>query len=124
MAGDLDGLSLNLKIMETVFLKMKKNAVFKTDYDFFSGILEHNKDKVFGAINILSTKEHKTRNKNSFYMKDIVSQPASGYAKIAWINGLEIEFDNDLIPNQLLPMSPLSNYPNKIKEYKDLMTKN
>lgn len=121
MNKDYDGLNSNLKLMQSIFLKFKKNQVFKTDFDFFDGISNDNKDKVFKSINRLATLEHKKRNKNSYYMKDLISQPAAGYAKIAWINGLELEFENQLIPNELLPIKPLINYENKIQEYKLLM---
>ncbi len=123
MTRDYDGLMSNLIVMETVFLRMKKNAVFTNDYDFFSGILKQDKDKVFNSINILSTKEHKKRNKDSYYKKDLISQPALGFAKIAWINEMELEFDNDLIPNELLAIKPLDRYQDKIYEYKDIMDK-
>ena len=33
-----------------------------------------------------------------------------GYAKIAWVNGFELEFDSPLIHNELLPFKPNNNY--------------
>lgn len=118
MAKDIDGLGSNLEIMERVFLKLKKHEALKSDYEYFKGVLNRDKDKIIEVINIMSTKEHKKRNKEPFYMKNIISQPGVGYAKIAWINGIEIEFDNVLIPNELLPVKPLNRYDNMLKRYK------
>lgn len=92
------------------------------NYTFFKGILDRDKDAIFDSITRLATKEHKRRNKNSYYMKTLISQPAMGYAKIAWINGFEVEFDSPLISNDLLPIKPSKDYQNKIQPYIDLMT--
>lgn len=121
MNRDEEGLGANLDIMENVTLKLKKHAALKVDYDFFKGILERDKDAIFTAINTLSTKDHKKRNSQSRYMKDIISQPAIGYAKIAWINEFELEFDSPRIFNDLLPVRPLKNYKNEIQPYKDMI---
>lgn len=122
MNKDYKGLKENLKIMDNVFLKMKKNALLKIDYDFFKGILDKNKDLIFESINTLANKEHKKRNRDSAFYKDLVSQPAMGYAKIAWVNGYELEFDSTLIHNELLPFKPNKNYTNQVLTLKDNMT--
>lgn len=114
MVGDEKGLSENLDIMESVFLRLKKNQPLLPDYDFFRGILTKNKDKIYESIVYLSTKAHKKRNRHSYYLKDVVSQPGAGFAKIAWMNEIELEFDNELIPNSLLPIAPLSVYENSV----------
>jgi hypothetical protein len=122
MNQDYEGLNANLKIMESVLLKMKKNAVLKIDFDFFNGVLNKDKDLIFESINTLSTKEHKKRNRYSAFYKDLISQPAMGYAKIAWRNGFELEFKSPLIHNELLPIKPNFNYTNKVLELKENMT--
>lgn len=122
MNKDYDGLSLNLQTMDSVFMKKKKNAAFEADMDFFRGLLNKDKDKVFESINLLATKKHKSRNRHSFFYEDIVSQPAMGYAKIAWINGLELEFDLPLIHNELLPVKPLDSYEDNFRNIKKVMT--
>tara|TARA_R110002012_G_scaffold21035_1_gene74021 strand:+ start:2735 stop:3451 length:717 start_codon:yes stop_codon:yes gene_type:complete len=122
MNQDYEGLSANLKTMESVLLKMKKYAVLKIDFDFFNGILNKDKDVIFKSINTLSTKEHKKRNRESAFYKDLISQPAMGYAKIAWRNGFELEFESPLIHNGLLPIKPNFNYTDKVLELKESMT--
>ena len=122
MNKDHQGLNDNLVIMDNVFLKMKKNAPLKIDYDFFKAILDKNKDLIFESINTLVTKEHKKRNRDSAFYKDLISQPAMGYAKIAWINGYELEFDSTLIHNELLPFKPNKNYSDQVLKLKENMT--
>ncbi|WP_152286666.1 hypothetical protein [Flavicella marina] len=122
MNKDYQALDENLKIMDNIFLKMKKNVALKIDYNFFKGILEKNKDLVFESINALATKEHKKRNRDSAFYKDLISQPAMGYAKIAWINGYQLEFDSTLIHNELLPFKPNKNYTDRVLILKENMT--
>ena len=122
MNKDYSGLSNNLKTMESTFLKLKKNDLIKVDYDFFNGILNKNKDVIFESINTLVTKQHKKRNLKSSIYRDLVSQPAMGYAKIAWVNGFELEFDSPLIHNALLPFKPNNNYSEKVSILKGNMT--
>ncbi len=122
MNKDFDGLQENLEIMDRVLLKLKKNALLKIDYDFFNGILSKNKDLIFKSINVLASKEHNKRNRDSAFYKDLVSQPAMGYAKIAWINGHQLEFNSPLIHNDLLPIKPNKNYSDKVLKLKENMT--
>ena len=42
--------------------------------------------------------------------QEYISIPALGYAKLAWLKGMEIEIDHPLIPKELLPYRPLENY--------------
>lgn len=122
MNKDFDGLRENLKIMDSTFLKLKKNELIKIDYDFFNGIINKNKDVIFESINTLATKHHKKRNLKSSLYRNLVSQPAMGYAKIAWVNGYELEFDSPLIHNELLPCKPNKNYTDKVLKLKGAMT--
>ena len=122
MNKELSGLSENLNIWEKKFLKLKKNELLKTDFEFFKGIIDMDKDLIFKTINILSTKYHRKRNKYLSFYQDFVSQPAMGYAKIAWLYGIELEFENELIHNELLPVKPNKNYTIKISEFKNKMT--
>ena len=119
---DLDGLKENIKILENVTLKKKTRQWMLPDYEFFKSILTGNKDLAFNSINLLSTKHHRKRNTHSFELKDVVSQPAMGFAKIAWINGMQLEFESPLIFNELLPISNNIKYTDEVKSYKEIMT--
>ncbi len=119
MNKDYSGLSKNIIIMESTFMTLKRNSVFENDFKFFKGLLAKDKDLIFESLNTMLTKEHKKRNRHCFYMKDIVSHPVIGYAKISWINDIEIEFDNKLIHNALLPINPNNSYLNEICKFEE-----
>ena len=117
MNKDMKGLKTNLDLMDQTFMTLKKNAKFRMDRQFFEGILQRDKDSIFESIETMSTIEHKKRNKHSFYMKDYVSHQEIGYAKIAWLNDIEIEFNNKFIPNSMLPINPNSKYIDEMENY-------
>jgi hypothetical protein len=115
MNRDYSLLNKSIKIAKEKSLNLKKNQWMHLDLEFFDGILNKKKDKVFKAINQLCTKEHKKRNKHSFFFKDIISHPAQGYLKISWINEIEIEVNNKYIHNELIPISPNKKYDDNAK---------
>ena len=41
---------------------------------------------------------------------EFISYEASVLAKLAWINGIEVDIDHPLLPNELLPIQPNDNY--------------
>lgn len=117
MSKDLEGLERNLRIMENITLKKKTRQTMKIDYDFFESILNSDKDKATEIINKLTAPRlHNNRNKYSS-VQDFISHPALGFAKIAWINGLEVEPSSDLIPKDLLPIKPNKEYYNEHEKY-------
>ncbi|MBK9737068.1 MAG: hypothetical protein IPO92_19790 [Saprospiraceae bacterium] len=71
---------------------------------FSEGIVENDEIKVKETITQLCTKEQKSRNRHSFFFKDIVSHPAQGYLKIAWLNNMQIKIDNEFIHNEIIPV--------------------
>jgi len=102
----------NLNIMETLYIKKNKaeSVLMKYDIDFFKAL--HNKDKA-KCESILdemtSPVIHKKRNDDAL-LKKYISMPALGYAKLAWLKGVEVEVKSKLIPKELLPISPLEKY--------------
>lgn len=64
------------------------------------------------ALNQL-LKDHKKRNKYMGISQQFISIPALGYAKLAWLKGIEVEIDHPLIPKELLPYKPLEHYDDK-----------
>ena len=103
MKGNMSELSNLLSITGRT---NSKKLYFEDELPFFKGILEKNKDLIFSTINdISSSRNHKRTNSNNGIFKDITSFPAIGYAKIAWINNHQIEFENKFIDNELLPIS-------------------
>lgn len=112
MANDIQGIERNLNIIETLTLpKLSKNQQeLKIDYEFYKALLLKDKSKCEELLEqLVSSKTHKKRNDNAILNK-YVSQPALGYAKLAWRLGLEVDVNSPLIPKEILPIVPLDNY--------------
>lgn len=112
MANDIQGIERNLNIIETLTLpKLPKNQQeLKIDYEFYKALLSKDKSKCEELLEqLVSPKIHKKRNDNAVLNK-YVSQPALGYAKLAWRQGVKVEVNSPLIPKEILPIEPLDNY--------------
>lgn len=112
MANDTQGVERNLNIIETLTLpKLPKNQQeLKLDYEFYKALLSKDKSKCEEVLEqLVSPKIHKKRNDNAVLNK-YVSQPALGYAKLAWRQGLEVEVNSPLVPKGILPVEPLEHY--------------
>jgi hypothetical protein len=112
MAKDFEGIDRNLKIIETKTLaKLPKNQKeLRIDYELYKAFLLKDKAKCEMLLEqLVSPKIHKKRNINGV-LSQYVSQPALGYAKLAWRLGIEVEVDSPLIPKEILPIEPLDNY--------------
>ncbi len=108
MIGDIEGINTNLDIIEKKALKIAPSL--KIDYEFYKALLYIDKPKCEELLEqLVSPKIHKKRNINDV-LAQYVSQPALGYAKLAWRLGIEVEIDNPLIPKELLPVRPLNHY--------------
>lgn len=112
MANHFDSVKRNLNIIETVTLKKlpKNQEELKLDYEFYKALLEKDKSKCEEILDqLVSPKIHKKRNDNPV-LNQYVSQPALGYAKLAWRLGVEVEVSSTLVPKELLPIVPLDHY--------------
>lgn len=112
MSNDIQGVERNLNIIETLTLpKLPKNQQeLKIDYEFYKALLSKDKAKCEELLEqLVSPKIHKKRNDNAILAK-YVSQPALGYAKLAWRQGVEVKVDSPLIPKDILPIEPLDHY--------------
>jgi hypothetical protein len=112
LKGETALVERNLNIMETVYLK--KNAVHleseKFELDFFKALYARDRAKCEEALSALvSPKIHRARNDDSL-LKKYISMPALGYAKLAWICGVEVDVKSKLIPKELLPVIPNPSY--------------
>jgi len=109
------------EIVKTKCLQLKKNQWMNIDLNFFEGILEEDETKVKNTIIQLCTKEHKRRNKHSSFYKDIVSHPAQGYLKIAWLNNMQIEIENKYIHQEIIPIKPNEEYEDSVAKLMSTM---
>lgn len=101
----------NIEIMERVWFSGKyKNRTMQYDVNFFKALHERDKSKCEAILReMVSPKIHQKRNDDPI-LKKYISMPALGYAKLAWILGIEVEVKSKLIPQELLPIQPLEKY--------------
>lgn len=101
----------NIDIMERVYFSDKyQNSVMQYDVNFFKALLNRDKSKCETILKeMVSPKIHQKRNDDPL-LKKYISMPALGYAKLAWILGVEVEVKSKLIPKALLPVQPLEKY--------------
>ena len=109
------------EIVRTKCLKLKKNQWMNIDLKYFEGIVEQDELRIKEAIIQLCTREHKTRNKHSFFFKDIVSHPAQGYIKNDWLNHMKVEIENDYIHNEIIPHEPNVKYEDNVAKLMENM---
>ncbi|SFW26681.1 immunity 49 family protein [Cellulophaga fucicola] len=112
MVNDVQGIERNLNIIETLTLSKLPNnkQELKIDYDFYKALFNQDKGKCEELLeHLVSPKIHKKRNINDV-LAQYVSQPALGYAKLAWRLGIEVEVNSPLIPKEILPIEPLDSY--------------
>ena len=122
MNSDISGLSELIEVAKTKTVVKKINEWILLDLGFFQALVDRDMDNIYKVINTLCTSEHKKRNKHSWIYKDLVSQPAQGYAKIAWLNDLQVEVDNPLVHNELLSLQPNQSYNDDAGELISRMT--
>lgn len=91
----------------------KRREKWRTnDRNFFTGLLNRDTGLVEQALKaLLQPRTHKQRNIDAL-AQNIVSHPAFGYAKLAWLKGLPLSVDSPLVPQALLPVQPLAEYTN------------
>ena len=102
----------NMELIEKKYFSLNPDNRESMSYDlrFFKALYEKNKTECEEVLKeMVSPKIHKMRNVDSLLRK-YVSMPALGYAKLAWICGVEVEIKNKLIPKELLSIEPLDKY--------------
>lgn len=108
---DWDSLRNDIATYERI-TSTQKGKINIPDLMFFKGVLNRDEQTVLGALQLL-LKDHKKRNKHSGIAQNYISIPAIGYAKLAWLKGIEVQIDHPLIPKELLPYRPLDRYDAK-----------
>jgi hypothetical protein len=94
-------------------MKTKTVKKFKMELDalFYKAVAERNKARCEEILaEFVSPGMHKKRNKLHTIVNDFISHPALGYAKLAWMKGLEVTIGSPLVPIGLLPVRPLESY--------------
>jgi hypothetical protein len=106
-----------------VYMKKKTVPRFKMELDmiFYEALANKDTGRVQSVLSeLVSPKVHKVRNKFLELVNEFVSHPAIGYAKLAWMKGIQIEIDSRFIPKELLPIEPLNQYQTEYQFLKQL----
>lgn len=94
--------------------KIKKAKNFELwEMDFYTALQNKDANSAQQIIyEYLHPKIHKYLNQDLVeeFSGDIWSHHPVMFTKLAWINGLEIEIDNPLVPMELMPVKPLDHY--------------
>lgn len=94
--------------------KIKKPKNFELwEIDFYTALQNKDANSAQQIIyEYLHPKIHKYLNQHLVeeFSGDIWSHHPVMFTKLAWINGLEIEIDNPLVPMELMPVKPLDHY--------------
>lgn len=111
LLGNEDLVRRNIEIIELVrFGPKNQNNSMQYDVNFFKALLDRDKSLCEAILkDMVSPKIHQKRN-DDLLLKKYISMPALGYAKLAWILGVEVEVKSKLIPKELLPIRPLEHY--------------
>ena len=111
LLGNTALIERNLKIMEQVYFNAAhQNSSLQHDVKFFRALYQKDVSKCETILKeMVSPRVHQRRNIDAL-LKKYISMPALGYAKLAWILGIEVEIKSKLIPKELLPVQPLDNY--------------
>lgn len=100
------------RVMPIVKTKSVKKFNMDLDASFYEAVAERNKARCEEILaEFVSSGMHKRRNKLHTIVNDFISHPALGYAKLAWLKGLEVSVGSPLVPIALLPVQPLESYP-------------
>ncbi|WP_273216388.1 Imm49 family immunity protein [Runella zeae] len=114
---DLEGVERNLEKLKKIVEK-KSGAWAVLDYQFYKALAEQDKRQAEQLLaEFVSPKNHKARNKHFALVGELISVPAIGYAKLAWLLGMEVEVNSPYIPREWLPIRPLAVYD----EYYDFL---
>lgn len=82
---------------------------YQLDIDFFNAIAVGNEEVMKKSIIKLATTWNKKRFDHPLY-NQLFSIPALTYAKLAYIKGYQLDIDHPLIPQELLPINPNTEY--------------
>jgi hypothetical protein len=99
------------RILPIMKAKTEKKFGMELDRLFYEALAERDRSRCEAILaELVSPKVHQKRNKQHLLPKEFISHPALGYAKLAWLKGVEVVVDSPLVPADLLPIRPNDNY--------------
>ena len=111
MENNNEGIERNLNLYEifkTKILRMGKTV--ELDFEFFKALHVGDKSKMEELLEKFVSPKVLKRKFDNPILNQYIALPALGYAKLAWIKGIEVDINSPLIPKELLPIQPLDHY--------------
>ncbi|MGB6268409.1 MAG: Imm49 family immunity protein [Olleya sp.] len=100
-----------LELLDTFDDVHKKYPLKEKDSEMLRAIIKKDKKEVEKLLEFfLLTKNHKKVNDALMLSTQLFSLHATGYAKLAWIKGIEVNIEHSLLPMELLPINPNEDY--------------
>ena len=94
-------------------MSLRKDKKYLIDHRFYLALAKGDKTQMEAVLTELtSPKIAKVRNHEFVFTftEHFIATHACMYAKLAWLNGYEVEIDTPWIPKEWLPIQPLENY--------------
>lgn len=95
-------------------MEIKKDRKYLIDHRFYLALAKGDKAEMENVLTELtSPKIARVRNYEFAFAftEHFIATHATMYAKLAWLNGYEVEIDTPWIPKEWLPVKPLAEYP-------------
>ncbi|THD66714.1 hypothetical protein E7Z59_13095 [Robertkochia marina] len=100
-----------LALLDLFHLKHRKMGLKEENEAIIRAIISGEAEEVNRLLQIfLLPRNHKKTNGIYQLRSELFSLPALGFAKLAWLRGVEVDIDHPLIPKALLPIQPNTTY--------------
>lgn len=105
---------LNENIVKLYDIVKKSKDTEKMFYEkvivFFEALLDKDKKKIERVLLEMLQPDFNKKRRSNEILSEMISFPEVGFAKIAWLNGIEISINNPLVPFEILPIKPNKEY--------------
>lgn len=95
-------------------MELKKDRKYLIDHRFYLALAQGNKAEMENVLTELTSPKIARIRNHEFaftFTEHFIATHACMYAKLAWLNGYDVEIDTPWIPKEWLPIQPLANYP-------------
>lgn len=107
LQGNREKLAENIRNLER-FVKLPRYKAYTPMVEVFNGFYNKDAEEIKAGLQGL-LKTHKKRNTDPLISR-FLSLDTAGLCKLAWLKGYEIDLQDELVPQALMPVKPLDKY--------------
>ncbi|MFD1255548.1 immunity 49 family protein [Mucilaginibacter terrae] len=107
LQGNQEKLAENIRNLER-FVKLPRYKAYASTVEVFRGFYNKDAEEIEAGLQEL-LKTHKKRNTDPLISR-FMSLDTAGLCKLAWLQGYEIDLQDELVPQALMPVQPLDKY--------------